>query len=170
MAVALVAVLMTGLCLTACGGDNSVKISVAKFDDSGIDMIWLWYTDYSVYQRYADGKDGEEAANAVRQNAAMDMGYSSIYQYRVFDDDGGIRYNNYEKSKLDKGSYFLILSFTLTGSYNIGNLHVEVNGKTYPVFEVDLAAGWYSSHLAVITEEINASTQIKLVGKTAKAA
>lgn len=157
--VALVFVLMTGVCLTACGGDSKkLKINVEQFDDDGIVAVGIYAAKADEYN-----KDDENSMSAFHFSGNCYSSYGDGYQ----------------TVKLNEGTYAGVVVLQLNESHTLGggwmsgyDVKAEVNGTQLEFLPTSLFQGSNPfggyDYWALIGDDgvFSDDLNLKLVGKT----
>ena len=137
---AIVCALCCAFGLVACGGvdvdDGKINVSVAQFDNDGIDWIEIYYGEY---------EEGES---------------NRSYRYYHSDDKSVM----YSPIKLDKGKkYYATVAIKIKDDHYIGYddyLSLEINGK--PIYHYLDSDGCYYGNINLFSADI----EIEIKGNT----
>lgn len=151
-------VLMVGLCLTACGKESKLKLTITQFADNGVAQICV----NGIPNGTSTAEDFDTAI--TRQTGLL---------YSTYGSSTSAPY--YETAEYNQGKWDVCVELNLKAGYNIGTLKIAV-GNEVKEFSISTSAenramalmyGFSPSEdrYYAFFENISSDTQFKLIGQ-----
>lgn len=166
--------------VAACDG-GKMTVSLKEFTDPGIDSVSFYYLSEDAAKEIEE--ENERRKNQAIENGDVDENGDPVYvevnasskmrNNTLYGWNFELTDREYSKSKIDNGTYSIIVAVSCWGGYEIqtfdpDSLSVQINGEDVAQLKIKNPGtpGIYGEYLFMITEPISGNSVISFKGNT----